>query len=345
MGDMVESFGAVTEASGLEKATALLVSLGVESSSLVLQYMGEADMERLLLAISDTGSISPDVRRVAMEEAYVLGLSGVEMVGGGTEYTRQLLARAVGPRRGAEILERISAKQQMSSFEMLRNADMKQVAILLQDEHPQTIALVLSYLEAKLAAEIMTQMPDELQVEVTLRLAHMDRVSPQVVQVVERNLKHKLSGVLTAADFRSKGGVSFLVKMLNQVDRGVQKRIFEALEPTDPKLVEEIRASLFTFDDLLKLDDKTMQRVLRDTNKNDLALALKAAPERLREHIYKNLSERARESLQEEIEILGPQLARDVYGAQRRIVDTVRVLEESGEIIIAGSGSGGEIIA
>jgi flagellar motor switch protein FliG len=307
--------------------------------------MGETEMEKLLLTISESGSLSNEDRQQALEEAYAVSISGADTIAGGTEYTRQLLARAVGPRRGAEILERISARQQISSFEMLRNADTAQVAVLLQDEHPQSIALVLSYLEAKLAADILTKMPNDLQVEVTLRLAKMDRVSPQVVQVVERNLKQKLSGVLSAADFRATGGVSFLVKMLNQVDRDVQKRIFDTLEPTDHSLVEEIRASLFTFDDLLKLDDRTMQRILREINKTDLSLALKGAPEKLREHVYKNLSERARENLKEEIEILGPQLAKDVYGAQRKIIELVRGLEEAGEIIIAGSGDGDAIIA
>jgi len=329
-----------SQITGLEKATALLLTLGVETSSRVLQYLGEAEMERLLLTISESGSVPNDTRLVALEEAYALGISGVDLVGGGTEYTRQLLARAVGPRRGAEILERISARQQISSFAMLRNADTSQVAVMLQDEHPQTIALVLSYLEAKLAADILTNLPTDLQIDVTLRLARMDRVSPQVVQVVERNLKQKLSGVLSAADFRATGGVNFLVKMMNQVDRDVQKRIFEAMEPTDPKLVEEIRASLFTFDDLAKMDDRTMQRVLREVNKNDLALSLKGAPEKLKELIYRNLSERARESLKEEIEILGPQLAKDVYASQRKIIELVRALEEAGEIIIVGSGGG-----
>lgn len=340
MGDNPLSGGAT----GLDKATALLLSLGVESSSRILQYLGEAEIERLLLSISESGPVQSDTRRVALEEAYALSLSGVDLMGGGAEYTRQLLARAVGPRRGAEILERISARQQLSSFEMLRNANSAEVAVLLQEEHPQTIALVLSYLEAKLAADILTQMPNDKQVEVTLRLARMERVSPQVVQVVERNLKQKLSGVLSAADFRATGGVAFLVKVLNQVDRDVQKRIFETLEPNDPKLVEEIRSSLFTFDDLTKLDDRTMQRVLREINKTDLVLALKAAPEKLRDQIYKNMSERARETLKEELEILGPQLAKDVYGAQRKIVEAVRALEESGEIVIAGAGANEVIV-
>ena len=330
---------------GLDKATALLLSLGVESSSKVLQYLGEAEIERVLLAISEAGAVTSDVRRSALEEAYALSLSGVDVLGGGTEYTRQLLSRAVGPRRGADILERISAKQQLSSFDMLRNADPEEVAGLIQEEHPQTIALVLSYLEAKAAADILTHLPSDIQVEVTLRLAKMDRVSPQVVQVVERNLKQKLSGVLSAADFRATGGVSFLVKMLNQVDRDVQKRIFDTLEPQDPKLVDEIRANLFTFDDLMKLDARTMQRVLRDVNKQDLVLSLKAAPDQLKEQIFANMSERARQNLQEELEILGPQLARDVYAAQRKIVQTVRSLEEAGEIVLAGGGAEGEIIA
>jgi flagellar motor switch protein FliG len=292
----------------------------------------------VLLALGKVGSISTEVRSLALEEACDISMTESSLRGGGVEYSRQLLSRAVGPRRGAEILERISVHQQMSSFEMLRNANPKEVASLLEEEMPQTIALVLSYLEAKVAADIMTSMPKELQIEVTLRLAMMDRVSPQVVQVVERGLKHKLSGVISEADFRATGGLNFLVKVLNQVDRGAQKAIFEALEPGNPKLVEDIRANMFTFDDLIRLDDRTVQRVLRDINKQDLSLALKGSPEKLRELIFRNLSERARDNLKEEIEVLGPQLAKDVYAAQRRVVEAVRSLEEAGEIVIAGSG-------
>ncbi|GIV63200.1 MAG: flagellar motor switch protein FliG [Chloroflexota bacterium] len=327
-----------TAITGIDKASALLLTLGVDTSSKVLQYLTEGEIERVLLALGKTGPIPPEVRRIALQEAVEFSTADAALRGGGIEYSRQLLARAVGPRRGAEILERISVHQQLSSFEMLRNANPEEVAALLQEEMPQTIALVLSYLEAKVAADILTSLPRELQVEVTLRLAVMDRVSPQVVQVVERNLKNKLSSVLSEADFRATGGVTFLVKMLNMVDRGVQKTILEALEASNPKLVEEIRANMFTFDDLIKLDDRAIQRVLRDISKSDLALALKAAPEKLKEKIFNNLSERARENLKEEIEILGPQLAKNVYAAQRKIVDAVRALEEAGEIVIGGGG-------
>jgi flagellar motor switch protein FliG len=334
----------MTQVSGMEKASALLLGLGVELSSKVLQYLTEGEIERVLLALGKAGPVAPEIRHVALQEASDFSLADNAMRGGGVEYSRQLLARAVGPRRGAEILERISVHQQLSSFEMLRNANPEEVATLLQEEMPQTIALVLSYLEAKVAADILTSLPRELQIEVTLRLAVMDRVSPQVVQVVERSLKNKLSSVISEVDFRATGGVDFLVKMLNMVDRGVQKTILEALETTNPKLVEDIRANMFTFDDIAKLDDRTIQRVLRDVAKADLAMALKASPERLKEKIYANLSERARQNLKEEIEVLGPQLAKNVYAAQRRIVDAVRTLEEAGEIVIGGGGEEYEVI-
>jgi len=330
---------------GLEKASALLLGLGVDHSSRVLQYLNEGEIEQVLMVLGKPGTVAPDVRHEALKEACEISLTGTAQMRGGIEYTRQLLARAVGPRRGTEILERISVHQQLTSFEMLKNANTTEVANLLQEEMPQTIALVLSYLDAKVAADILTSMSKETQIEVTLRLAAMDRVSPQVVQQVEKSLKSKLSSVINEADFRATGGVTFLVKVLNQVDRGAQKSIFDALETTNAKLVEEIRANMFTFDDLIKLDDRAMQRILRDINKADLALALKGAPERLRERIYANLSERARENLKEEIDILGPQLAKNVYTAQRKIVDACRTLEEAGEIVIAGGGGENEVIS
>lgn len=335
---------AASNAGGVQKAAALLLSLGVDLSSKVLQHLDESDLELVMEALSQAGSVPPEVRRAALSEAYAFSTGEGGGRVGGAEFTRQLLARTLGPHRAAEVLERINAHQQNPSFEILHNADPVQVASLLSEEHPQTIALVLSYLDTKLAAEILTHMPQDLQLEVTLRLATMDRVSPQVIQTVEHGLKSKLAGVINEADFRATGGVSFLVQLLNQVDRGVQKTILESLEPANPKLVEEIRASMFTFDDLVKLDDRALQRLLRDVNKQDLALALKAAPEKVKEAIYRNLSERARETLQEELEILGPQLAKNVYAAQRRIVDIVRALEEAEEIVIAGGGEGYEII-
>ena len=330
--------------SGLQKAAALLVTLGVDRSSGVLQNLSEVDLERVLLAISEAGTVPADTRYGVLREAHELVVAGEGMMAGGIEYTRQLLARAVGPRRGAEILERLAVHKQRSSFEILRSADPAQVGNILSDEHPQTIAVVLSYLDAKQAAAILGNMPADLQADVTLRLAQMDRIPPQVVEQVEKGLKRKLSGVLSEADYKATGGVSFLVKVLNQVDRGVQKSILETIESNNPTLADEVRASMFTFDDLVKLDDKAIQRVLRDVNKNDLVLAMKGAPEKLKEMILRNMSERARETLKEELQIMGPQLAKNVYAAQRRVVDIVRNLEASEEIIIGGGGGGNDFI-
>ena len=335
----------VTQVSGLQKAAALLLSVGIDYSSAVLQFLNEDELERVLLACSEANPIPARVREEVLKETCELAaLGGGEIKTGGLEFARQLLTRLVGPRRGAEILERISAVQKLSSFEIVRNADPAQVASLLQEEHPQTIAVVLSYLDAKLAADILSKMPPEIQTDVTLRLAQMDNITPQVVKVVEEGLKQKLATVFSEAAFMATGGVDFLVKVLNQIDRDVQNKIFDELEASNPNLAEEIRANLFTFDDLAKLDDKAVQRVLQDVNKQDLVLALKGAPETIRELIYRNLSERARENLKEELEILGPQLAKNVYEAQRRIVEVVRDLEQREEIIIAGSGVGNEII-
>jgi flagellar motor switch protein FliG len=221
---------------------------------------------------------------------------------------------------------------------MLRNADTSQVAQLLQEEHPQTIALVLSYLEAKIAADILTQMPPELQVEVVLRLARMDRVSPQVVQVVEGSLKQKLSGVISAADFRATGGVSFLVKMLNQVDRGTEKIIIEALEEEDPELAEEIKKRMFVFEDIVLLDDRSIQKVLREVDTQDLAKALKGVDTEVQEKIFRNMSKRASSLLREDMDFMGPIRLRDVEEAQQKIVNIIRKLEEAGDIIVARAG-------
>ena len=333
-----------SDISGLQKAATLLMCLGVEHSATVLQNLGEGELERVLMAMSEVGPVGSAIRTAVMQEAHELAVAGDGLMNGGIEYTRQLLARAVGPRRGTEILERIAAHQQRSSFEIVRDADPAQVAKLLGDEHPQTIAMVLSYLEAKQAAAILSHMPPELQTDSTLRLAQMERISPQVVQQVERGLKRKLSGVLSEADFKATGGVAFLVKVLNQVDRGVQKAILGSLESSNPMLAEAVRANLFTFDDIAKLDDRSIQRVLRDVSKQDLVLSLKGAPDKVRDLIMRNRSERARQALQEELDMLGPQLVKNVYAAQRRIVDVIRNLEASEEILISHGGGASEFI-
>ncbi len=329
---------------GTKKAATLLLSLGVERSSRILKHLSEPEVERVMVELSNPGRIDQELRRRTLEEAFSYSHDGGESISGGLEYTRQLLAQALGPHRGSELLDKLSAHKQISSFDMLKNADPLQIANTLSEEHPQTIALVLAHLDEQLAANIISTLDHDVQVDITLRLAQMDRVSPNVIQTIEEHLKQKLSGVINEADFRATGGVSFLTGMLNQVDRGVQKAIFEELEESHPKLVQEIRDNLFTFDDLLVLDDRAVMRVLGEVDKQELALALKGAPENLKDLIFRNMSERARNTLKEDLELLGPQLAKNVYEAQRSIVEIVRRLEEEEEIMIAGMGSDEEII-
>jgi flagellar motor switch protein FliG len=329
---------------GVHKAAALVMMLGLENSSKVLQQLGEDEMVRVMAAMNEGASLPLELRKEAVKEAFSLLGAGSSVSKSGANYMKQLLARTIGPRRSAEFLERISALQQATYFEALRANESVHIASLLSEEHPQTIALVLSYLDPKQSAEIMSQLSAELQSEVSWRLATMNRVSTKVIEIIERGLKQKITGLISLVGMKETGGVSSLVKILNQVDRGVQKSIFEALKNVDSDLVDEIQANMFTFDDLEKLDDRTLQRILRDVNKQDLSLALKGAPELLREAIFRNLSERARESLQEEIEFLGPQLAKNVYAAQRRIVDAVRALDEAEEISLSSGGAGNDVI-
>lgn len=327
---------------GPEKAAVLLLSLGVERAAQVLQHLDEVTMEQVVLAMSRLGPVGEDLRRQVTLEASRLAQNGGAL---GRDFARELLSKALDPNRSAEILQRLEGGKRMSSLGMLRKAPVEEVAAALAEEPPQVIALVLSQLDAKTAADVLAHLPEPLQPEVALGMAQAERIPPEVLQIVEEGLRRKLARVLGGEDeAATTGGVDFLVKVMQQAGRGMQKTLLESLEAVNPQLAEEVRNRLFTFDDLLKLDDRSIQRLLRDVDKQDLTLALKGAPEELRDLIFRNMSERARENLKEEIELLGPQLARNVYAAQQRIVEVVRRLEEAEEIVIAGGGGGDEII-
>jgi flagellar motor switch protein FliG len=329
---------------GRQKAATLLMLLGVERSSEILKHINAEELEKILLTIADVKTVPAEISESVLKEVTNLATKREEALSGGVEYTRQLINRAVDPRYKAQLLESISRRGQPTACKIIETKEPSQIARLLEDEHPQAVAVILSTLEEKPVADILAQMAPERQAEISKRLAQMEHVTPQVVRVVEAGLQKKLSNAFSVGEPDNSWRVSFLVKVLNLVDREVQKTIIDSLETVNPSLAENIRANLFTFDDLIKLDDRAMQRALRDVDKQDLALALKGAPESICELIYRNLSERARENLKEEIEVLGPQLARNVYAAQRRIVDVIRSLEEAEEIVIAGSGAGDEII-
>lgn len=259
------------------------------------------------------------------------------MTQGGVDYAKQLLESALGPERAQDILRRITASLQVRPFDFIRQTDPQQILAFVQNEHPQTIALIVSYMEPKQAAQVMGGLPPKLQAEVAKRIATMERVTPDVLREVERVLERKVSTILSQ-DFTIAGGIDALVAIVNNADRATERNIMERLEEEDPELAEEVKKRLFVFEDILGMDDRSLQRVLRDVDMKDVALALKGASEALREKFFKNMSKRAAEMLKEDMEYMGPVRVRDVEEAQQKIVNVIRALEDAGEIVIARGG-------
>jgi len=322
---------------GREKAAMLLVSLGPEVASKVYKNLDESTIEMLTMEIAGLRKIQSSQREEVVREAQELLLAKEYMTQGGVDYAKKLLEASLGPERAQEILRRITASLQVRPFDFIRQTDPQQILAFVQNEHPQTIALIISYMEPKQAAQVMGGLPPNLQAEVAKRIASMERVTPEVLREVERVLERKVSTVLSQ-DFTIAGGLDALVAIINNADRATERNIMEKLEEEDPELAEEVKKRLFVFEDILGLDDRSLQRVLRDVDMKDVALALKGASEALREKFFKNLSKRAVEMLKEDMEYMGPVRVRDVEEAQQKIVNVIRALEEAGEIVIARGG-------
>jgi len=322
---------------GREKAAVLLVSLGPEVASKIYKNLDESTIEMLTMEIAGLRKIQSSQREEVLREAQELLLAKEYMTQGGVDYAKKLLEASLGPERAQEILRRITASLQVRPFDFIRQTDPQQILAFVQNEHPQTIALIISYMEPKQAAQVMGGLPPNLQVEVAKRIASMERVTPEVLREVERVLERKISTVLSQ-DFTIAGVLDALVAIINNADRATERNIMEKLEEEDPELAEEVKKRLFVFEDILGLDDRSLQRVLRDVDMKDVALALKGASEALREKFFKNLSKRAVEMLKEDMEYMGPVRVRDVEEAQQKIVNVIRALEEAGEIVIARGG-------
>ncbi|WP_029165875.1 flagellar motor switch protein FliG [Aminiphilus circumscriptus] len=325
------------ELRGRDKAAILLVSLGPEVAGLIYKQLDEGTIELLTLEIANLRKITPDVKLQVLKEAQELLMAKEFLSQGGVDYARSLLEQALGSERAQEILRRITASLQVRPFDFMRHTDAQQVLSFIQGEHPQTIALILSYLVPEQAAAIMGGLPANIQWDVTRRIATMDRITPEVLREVERVLERKLSSVL-GQDFTIAGGIEAVVDIINRVDRGTERNIMEMLEEKDPDLAEEIKRRLFVFEDVIGLDDRSLQRVLREVDIKDLSLALKGATEELRQKFFKNMSKRASEMLVEDMQFMGPVRVRDVEEAQQKIVNVIRALEDAGEIVIARGG-------
>ncbi|MDD4364857.1 MAG: flagellar motor switch protein FliG [Synergistales bacterium] len=322
---------------GKEKAAILLVALGPEVASLVYKELEEPVIELLTLEIANLRKVTPEQKTEVLKEAQELLMAREFLTQGGVDYARRVLEQALGPERAQEVLRRITASLQVRPFDFMRHTDAQQLLSFIQGEHPQTIALILSYLEPEQAAQIIGGLPAGTQAEVARRIAKMDRITPEVLREVERVLERKLSSVL-GQDFTLAGGSDAIVEIITRVDCGTERHIMETLEEKDPDLAEEIKRRLFVFEDIAGMDDRSLQRVLRDVDMKDLALALKGATEELRQKFYKNMSRRAAEMLKEDMDFMGPVRVRDVEEAQQKIVNVVRALEDAGEIVIARGG-------
>ena len=330
------------ELTGVQKAAVLLITLGPEKSASIFKHLKEEEIEELTLEIANTRSISPQEKEDVLNEFYQVCLAQQYIAEGGIGYAKELLEKALGEQKAQDVITKLTASLQVRPFEFIRKTDPSQVLNFIQDEHPQTIAMILSYLSPTQSAMILGALTPEKQADVAKRIAMMDRTSPDVIKEVERVLERKLSSLLNQ-DYTIVGGVDAIVDILNTVDRGTEKHIMESLEIEQPELADEIRKKMFVFEDILLLDDRAIQRVLRDVDNNDLGIALKGANEEVQNVIFKNLSKRLSAMIKEDMEFMGPVRMKDVEEAQQKIVGIIRKLEDSAEIVISRSG-GDEII-
>ncbi len=328
--------------SGLQKAAILLIALGPERSANVFKHLKEDEIEELTLEIANTRNITPKVKDAVISEFYQVCLAQQYIAEGGINYAKEVLEKSFGADRAMDVIGKLTASLQVKPFEFIRKTDASQLLNFIQDEHPQTIALILSYLSAAQSALILSALPSDRQADVAKRIAIMDRTSPEVIKEVEKVLESKLSSLVNQ-DYTIIGGVDAVVEILNTVDRGTEKHIMETLEIEEPELADEIRKKMFVFEDILLLDDRAIQRVLRDVDNGDLATALKGSNEEVQNAIFNNLSKRLAAMIKEDMDFMGPVRMKDVEEAQQKIVNVIRKLEESAEIVIS-RGGGDEIV-
>ncbi|MDR1638157.1 MAG: flagellar motor switch protein FliG [Clostridiales bacterium] len=333
-----------SELTGREKAAILLIILGPEKSAQVFKHLKEEEIEALTLEIANITAVMPETKENVLDEFYQICLAQQYITEGGITYAKQILEQALGEARAYEVISKLTVSLQVRPFDFVRKADTSQILNFIQNEHPQTIALILSYLKPKKAAEVLSELTPDKQTDVARRIAIMDRTSPDVIKEVEKVLEKKLSAMLTE-DYTTVGGVDSVVEILTSVDRSTEKHIMETLETEDSSLSEEIRKKMFVFEDMLTLDNRSIQIVLRqEIDSRDLAIALKGASQDMQNHIFANQSKRLAAMIKEDMDYMGPVRKSDVEEAQQKIVSIVRRLQETGEIFVS-RGGGDDVIA
>lgn len=332
----------LTKFTGKQKAAILMVSLGPEIAANIYRFLKEEEIEQLTLEIANLKKVSNEDKNAVAEEFYQMLVAQNYITEGGIDYARDILEKALGTQKALEIINRLTSSLQVRPFDFIRKADPVQLMNFLQNENSQTIALIMTYLNPEQSASLLSSLPPEKQVDIARRVATMDRTSPDVILEVEKVLERQLASVVNE-DYTNVGGIQAVVNILNNVDRGTEKNIIEALEIDNPDLAEEIRRRMFVFEDILTLDNRSVQRTLREVDNQDLTMALKGASEEVKKKIFSNMSKRQAEMVNEDMQYMGPVRLRDVEEAQQKIVNIIRKLEDAGEIIIS-RGGGDEII-
>ncbi|MCR3757824.1 flagellar motor switch protein FliG [Clostridium felsineum] len=323
---------------GVQKAAILFITLGPEASASIIKKLPEREIQRITYEIANISSVKNQYKQEVLTEFIEMNKAKDYILEGGVDYARELLSKALGNQRAREILEKVAEEtEQYRPFAIARKADAHQLLNVIMNEHPQTISLILCYLQADKAAQILSSLPEEVQNDVAYRIANMSNTSPMVIKEIEKVLNTKLSSVVRS-DLTVIGGVTTLVDILNQVDRTTEKNITEGLEKENPELAEKVKESMFVFEDIITLDDAAIQRVLREVDNKDLGMALKGCSEEVAEAIYRNQSKRASAALKEDIEFLGPVRLVDVEKSQQKIVSVIRRLDDAGEIVISRGG-------
>lgn len=333
----------ITELTPMQKAAIIITSVGAENAAYVYKRLSDDDVERLTYEISSLPYLDIETVDAVLNEFYELCLTQKVITEGGVDYARSVLEKAYGPEMAAKLMDRVSKSMQTKAFEFVRKSDYKNLLAIIQNENPQTIALVLSYVKSEQASAVLQELPKEKRVEVVERIAKMESASPETIKAIESTLERKFAAVVSM-DLAEVGGINFVADVLNKVDRGTEKYIFDELSSKDPALVDEIKKKMFVFEDILGLDSMSIQRFIRDVETKDLAVAIKGSNAEVAAVLYANMPQRMQETIQQEIEYLHNVRMRDVDEAQQRIVGIIRHLEEEGDIVI-GKGGEDEIIA
>ncbi|KNH36355.1 MULTISPECIES: flagellar motor switch protein FliG [Exiguobacterium] len=330
------------EMNSREKAAILMISLGPEVAASVYKHLSEEEMEWLTLQISSMKRVDPEDKLVVLDEFHELAMAQNYITQGGIGFAKSVLEKALGEEKAMELIYRLTSTLQVRPFEFARKADPKQLLNFIQNEHPQTIALVLAHLDPAKSGQILSELPAEAQSDVARRIATMDRMNPEIISEVEQILERNLSQA-GMQDFAQSGGIEAVVQVLNGVDRTTERTILDTLEIQDPELAEEIKKRMFVFEDIVTLDARAIQRIIREVSNEDLLLALKVSSDDVKDMVYRNMSQRMVESFKEDMEFMGPVRLRDVEEAQSRIVGIIRRLEDMGEIVVA-RGGGDDIV-